>query len=1158
MKLLGRFARVLLLVLILLLLTPLLVVAALFTESGSAWVLHQAPRLGQSMGVEVGLEHVAGSLLDRVELKRLNFQGFGVGFSASRFVLQWSPQALFDRTLLVRTLQLDDVELVLPPPVEEEATAPEIPAIELPIAIRLEAFGVDGLRIVQGDTEQRIAALSLSAAVDDRQIALRSFGLQMEGIRVDGRLSMQTNAPHDIDGRLSAELGQQITGDDIGPLSAVADLTGPALAPLIDLRLSRPTELRVHAELQLEHTEPAFSLRAEWPQLGWPLRGQPDVRAMEGRLVIDGRADDYQIQLATRVEGNEVPTTVLDLTAAGDLAGLRIQKLSADLLDGQLLTTGTIGWDRMPRWDLMLVAAGLDPGRYLADWPGRIDGRVRIEGEVAAESDGGLGLRADLEGLTGRLRDQPFTARGRLALAAGDIRTERLQIASGPNRVFVDGLAGERLDLTFDIDAPDLATAYPGLTGQVSGEGRVTGRRQSPSVKARLNGERLGYQDSQARSLRLDIDWQEQGGSAGLRVEGLEAGGQAVAELVAQVSGSPAAHRIKASVRAEAFAVELAAAGGLQGEAWTGELSQLDLREDNLGAWQLDRPAKVELAKSLARASQLCLAQTRTRVCGDGGWSEAAGLDIQATLADLDLNRLAVYLPEGIEISGRLRGELMAKGPVDRPEATFSVRPDDGLLRFTQPEQPLEIAYRNVLFEGRFEDDAGQLNMRLDLADQGQARGSLSLGADRDGRRALGGQISADFPDLGLVSGFVPALDQVSGRLRLESELAGTLESPQISGRLQVLEASARLPDAGITLSEIGLDLSGGGDTPIRVRGGMRSGDGRLALDGEIDARSAGGPGIDLQISGQDFQAVKLPEALVDLSPDLRLQGTGPYHLSGTVKIPRAKIELRELPKSTVEVSDDEIVLGDREAEEPQRTPTNLTAKVRVELGDDVSFSGFGLETGLTGILDAGTDSGGATVDGRIELRDARYQAYGQDLTVERGLLLFAGSPTSPELDMRAVRESRDGQVKAFLSVTGPVSKPVSRVYSEPALPDAEALAYLLTGSGLNEAGSGAGADIASAALSLGISKGDPLLQDLGARLGLDELSVESGSDGIEGSALLLGKYLNPDLYVGYSQGLFNPEGAVLLRLHLTERLEVESRSGVEQSVDLFYRIEHD
>ena len=48
---------------------------------------------------------------------------------------------------------------------------------------------------------------------------------------------------------------------------------------------------------------------------------------------------------------------------------------------------------------------------------------------------------------------------------------------------------------------------------------------------------------------------------------------------------------------------------------------------------------------------------------------------------------------------------------------------------------------------------------------------------------------------------------------------------------------------------QLGLDLRGDGDSPIRVEGGMRSGDGRLEFQGEIDARSAGGPGIDLQIN---------------------------------------------------------------------------------------------------------------------------------------------------------------------------------------------------------------------------------------------------------------------------------------------------------------------
>ena len=315
---------------------------------------------------------------------------------------------------------------------------------------------------------------------------------------------------------------------------------------------------------------------------------------------------------------------------------------------------------------------------------------------------------------------------------------------------------------------------------------------------------------------------------------------------------------------------------------------------------------------------------------------------------------------------------------------------------------------------------------------------------------------------------------------------------------------------------------------------------------------------VDVRIKGEDFQAVRLPEATALVSPDLRLAGKGPYRLTGTLRVPRAKIELKELPKGTVAVSDDEVIVGrdGTQAAEKRRSP--VAADLRIELGDAVSFKGFGLVTRLGGSLHVNSGAAGTSVDGKIEMRDASYKAYGQDLTVERGRLLFAGPPGNPDVDLRAVRVSRDGDVRAYLAMSGPLAKPRPRVYAEPSMPEAEAVAYLLTGRGLDAAGKGEGADIASAALSLGLSRGEPLLQDLSDRLGLDDLRVESGSNGLEDSSLLLGKYLNPDLYVGYSQGLFSPEGAVLLRLRLSRRFELESRSGNEQSVDLFYKIERD
>jgi translocation and assembly module TamB len=676
-------------------------------------------------------------------------------------------------------------------------------------------------------------------------------------------------------------------------------------------------------------------------------------------------------------------------------------------------------------------------------------------------------------------------------------------------------------------------------------------------VTARLDGRDLGYDTLRIGEVQLQADWAETGGRAVLHAAGLASGDLLVDAIDSELTGTPDAHALGLTATAPDLQLSLGARGGLAEGSWRGELQRLALTEPVLGSWLLRAPAKLELGTERLHSSQLCLDQQQadTRLCLAGGWAQATGLAAEGELRGLDLAPFAAQLPGEVEFSGQLAGDFQVSGPLDNPRAQLHLRPSDGRLSLATDDEPLELAYRDARLTASFADDSGSAELSLRLGDGGHADGRLTLGKGPD--RALAGQVSAQFPDLELVEGFVPDLTEVRGRLQLDMTLAGTVAAPRAAGQLQVLEASANLPAAGLELRDIALAVRGDGQGPLQLSGGVRSGDGRLQVRGEVDPAASGGPAVDLRITGEAFQVARLPEAVVEIAPQLRLAGQGPYHLDGTLRIPKARIELEELPSGSVSVSDDEVVVGE-EAPPGRGGPSNLTAAVRVELGEAVTFKGFGLSTGLTGALDAAVDDQGSRLHGKIELRDAAYQAYGQDLKVEQGRLLFAGPPDNPELDMRAVRESRDGRVKAYLDVRGPAAKPRLRVFSEPTLPEAEALAYLLTGRGLDQAGQQEGVNIAAAALSLGLAQGEPLLQDLGNRLGLDELRYEGGTDPSAGGALVLGKYLNPNLYLGYSQGLFNPEGAVLLRLKLSERLDVESRAGTEQAIDLLYRYEHD
>ena len=132
------------------------------------------------------------------------------------------------------------------------------------------------------------------------------------------------------------------------------------------------------------------------------------------------------MELSTQLDGTDIPSSSLDADANGDLKGLQIQRLSLDTLGGQLLAKGTLEWDQTLRLDLRAELRALDPGHHLADWPGSIDGRVQLRGELAG--DGGPVLRVGVDELSGRLRDQPFKASGRLSLAGGRVQAEQVQI----------------------------------------------------------------------------------------------------------------------------------------------------------------------------------------------------------------------------------------------------------------------------------------------------------------------------------------------------------------------------------------------------------------------------------------------------------------------------------------------------------------------------------------------------------------------------------------------------------------------------------------------------------------------------------------------------------------------------------------------------------
>lgn len=292
------------------------------------------------------------------------------------------------------------------------------------------------------------------------------------------------------------------------------------------------------------------------------------------------------------------------------------------------------------------------------------------------------------------------------------------------------------------------------------------------------------------------------------------------------------------------------------------------------------------------------------------------------------------------------------------------------------------------------------------------------------------------------------------------------------------------------------------------------------------------------------------------LAPDVQLKRTPErMDLTGSAEVTEAQIDLTKLPKGgATQASSDVVVIDDKVALEGSKS-VPLHVNVSITLGSKVALVGFGLDAKVSGTVAIREEPETDTI-GSGELRvEGTYKAYGQDLTITSGRLLFASTPISnPQVNIVAVRELTD--VVAKLTVSGTAQRPLLEVSADPTMSQTQALSYLVTGKPIDQLGSGEGDVVQSAAQSLGGAAGNLLAKNLGKRLGVDEIGVENSSE-IGGSAFTIGQYLSPRLYLSYGVGLFEPGQVVTLRYRLSRKVSVEASQGpLQQRAGINYRIE--
>jgi translocation and assembly module TamB len=903
-------------------------------------------------------------------------------------------------------------------------------------------------------------------------------------------------------------------------------------------------------------------LAIDWKNLELPAELAGQVLDSQGHLAARGSANAYHAEGDLSIGPPGRPAR-LALNLDGTPQQIQLHALNVLQPQGRFTAAGSLNLQPALAWQLQASASRFDPGQLFAGWPGSLDADFATEGKLA---DNQPDATLDLRKLEGSLRLRPVRGAGRLHLAPSRVVDGTLRLASGTSRIELVAQPGSRNDAGITLAIASLNDWLPQARGSLNGQFRVRGSYPALAVNGTLQGQALSWNKQALHSLQLQADVPDisrLGGKLALSADGADVGGLAFAHVRLNGQGSAAQHQLTLQAQGQPLSLSLALDGAMKAQNWNGTLTALTLDVQGLPRWRLQQATRLGWNDGAASLGELCLSAGEPLLCVNGKLDKGGNLNAGYRMHAVPLALVVDAAGKaGMPVSAE--GVLEGSGSLQRSAAGAlaghaSVTSPQGRITYNEhPDQPL-LSYRDLALQANLAAGSQQGSVHAVLNEHGRLDGQIAV---TGAQQALSGQVGLHLDDLAFVGLFTDALANVKGRVDGDFKLGGTLPAPVVTGQAGIDGFAAEVPDAGLKLTGGKLVASTTDARQLHIDGSVQSGKGVLAIDGTagLDAQTP----TAITLKGSQVTAIDIPAAKVSITPDLvvRRDAQG-IQASGSVRLDSADVNLDKLPGGGVNKASPDVVVVDEPQPAAGNTATPVNASIKVDLGQHAHLTGMGLDGQLGGVLTVDERPGRATTgQGQISV-DGTYKAYGQNLQIQQGQLLFASTPIdNPGLNIKAIRSLQpnatisDGQ-QVGLQITGTAKRPVLNVFSNPAMDQSDALAYLVTGKPLSQVNSGEGSMVNSAAQALGSATGNLLAKSIGSKLGIQDIGVSS-SDALNGSsAFTVGKYLSPRLYLSYGIGLFEPGQVITLRYRLSRRWNFEAQNATDfNRASINYRIE--
>ncbi|OHV93920.1 hypothetical protein AKG95_25285 [Janthinobacterium lividum] len=819
--------------------------------------------------------------------------------------------------------------------------------------------------------------------------------------------------------------------------------------------------------------------------------------------------------------------------------------------------------------------ATLPNGNVNADFNG--SGRLTSDWQVALN----LGLREST------LQNAPLAGYAKLSANAKRIDSVDAELRLGPNSLLAKGALGGATDkLTWKLDAPQLSTLGPRFAGVLHASGSVSGKMDAPAAQLTLDGRDLTFfGEQQLKAVKGSASVGAGQGALDPMISSLDIIGYStptfkLASARLGTTGTRGSHTVSLTARNDDFDASVHIRGSQSGAAWTGTIDSLQ----NKGRYALVLQAPVPLkvagpagsgVAGLGQPEQISVGNTviklpagsitmQSLVKNGPRWSSSG----QA--AGVALTYLAQVIPS-LQANARSDLTLGAQWSLDMQVPTAKQKDPSlaGMLHIYREKGDVTVGVEQPLALGLRTFDA-----RVDVANQ-QLRLAVKLDGARAGQsdvnatvQMLNGRISNDSAlsltgttSIDTLAWLAPLTGQpgleLGGALKVALSGSGTIGAPQLNGDINGSKLLVNWADQGLKLRNGVLQAKLAGDQLQLQRLSFDGGDGKVQADGWV--RFANGEAsLELKLMADRLQALSRPDRTLILSGNSTLMRNDKrFSFEGKFKANRALIELA--PQDTPTQSSDVVVLG-KEVKGGKEVPSlPLNIDLEFDLGNAFHLRGMGLDADLAGNVRARVINRAAPrVTGSIKVTSGQYAAYGQKLSIERGLIAFTGAYDNPSLNILAVRKRPEGEalsetnVEAGVEVRGTAQAPTAKLVSTPSVSDSDKLAWLILGHGAETAAGDEMALLTTAAGALFGGSGGGLQGKLASSLGLDEVGL-SQAQGLESTVVTVGKRLSSRAYLTFEQGTSTATSLVKLRYKLNRRITLQFQTGTNNALDVLY-----